>query len=94
MQGTRGRCLLLNLLALLSTKVQKKIMRDALLRLLEAASQKAGNARQVFTTQFTRFTSTRVQILTQQRAAASARGRLRADADNALLALLVHEYTY
>jgi hypothetical protein len=58
-------------------------MREALLRLLEAAIQNAGNARQVSTTQFTRFTSTRVHILTQQRAAAGARVRLRADADNA-----------
>ncbi len=90
MLATRGRCLLLNLLALLSTKVQKKhIMRFcacskrlvrrqgtrgrclllnllalllnllallALLRLLEAAVQNAGNARQVFTAQFARFT--------------------------------------
>jgi hypothetical protein len=31
-------------------------VRDALLRFLEAAIQNAGNARQVFTTQFTSFT--------------------------------------
>ncbi len=79
MQGTRGRCLPLNSLALLLNLLALL----ALQRLLEAAVQNAGNARLVFTTRFTRFASTRVQILTQQRAAAGARVRLCADADNA-----------